>query len=80
MMSASPSGSPSCLLQVRGIIMQAFGSTAVRSSLPVFAQVAQELVEVLLLGAGQQTGVSHSHPVLQVRLQVCTATASKEWN
>lgn len=50
------------------MIMQAFDSSAVRSSLPVFAQVAQELVEVLLLGAGQQTGVPHSHPC---RLQVC---------
>ena len=54
------------MLQVREVIMQAFGSTAVRSAMPVFSGVAEELVEVLLMSAGQETGAKNLADLLMI--------------
>ena len=46
--------------------MQSFGSTAVRSAMPVFSGVAEELVEVLLMSAGQETGAKKLADLLMI--------------
>ena len=56
--------------QVREVVMQAFGSGAVRAAVPVFVGVARELVDALLMTAGQPTGgswciIGHLSPTTQ---------------